>query len=34
MPFYKGIRMNSNSAEVKQSETVQSHNSKKRMKKK
>ena len=34
MPLYKGIKMNSDSAEVKQGETMQSHNNKKCMKKK
>ena len=33
MPLYKGIRMNSDSTEIKQCETVQSHNGRKCMKK-
>ena len=33
MPLYKGIRMNSDSAEIKQCVTVQSHNGRKCMKK-
>jgi len=33
MPLYKGIRINSDFAKVKQGKTVQSHNGKKCMKK-